>query len=372
MNWTSLFKRVSLIAFNIAASLVLVELVLRFIYTPPVLEIRLRMNALATQHAARSASQFDHEKMRFVPNSARDMHHVEYELSTAHDALGFRNPCLEKLDAGTQELFLGDSFVYGIGLSDRFTYGCQLIENGLSAYSLGVPGADMAKYLDVLRANGAAVKRRFPAMRRVNLVVFLGNDFESLRDYSSYRDMPEQASGDGKNGLLKLLGGPNRALVTNPYLNKSYALNAAKLLLRPILAPSERKDYVVNFAGSSFYKKGVTRPVEALVDSLRLVDEQIGDLGFSLHGVYLIEDPAALSEAKLQKEMLVAGADHQQIDTRFKFEAVLTACKMLSLKCVDTSIALSAEDYYTHDNHLKDAGAARLARFIAQQKVEEK
>ena len=116
---------------NFIISFFFAEVFLRFIYTPKLLSDRILLNKYTTNSGLIEAEVFDYENLRYKANSLRPMQQFEYAINYKHDQLGFRNPCYEELNKNLEEIIVGDSFVYGQGLNDPFTYNCLLIKNGI-------------------------------------------------------------------------------------------------------------------------------------------------------------------------------------------------------------------------------------------------
>ena len=151
MNLYNLKKILLYLVLNFIVLVILAEFSLRYIYTPKLLSDRILLNKLATDGKLVEAKVFDYENFRFKPNSLRPMKQVEYAINYMHDQLGYRNPCYKELNHNLEEIILGDSFVYGQGLEDQYTYGCQLIKNGISVYTLGLSGAGISEYLIMIK-----------------------------------------------------------------------------------------------------------------------------------------------------------------------------------------------------------------------------
>ena len=352
---------------NLVVILIICEILFRYIYTPKSLSIRMEMNSLAQEKRSNTKLIFDREYLRFKPNSFRDISHQEYSVQTTHDKFGFRNPCINEIDKSTEELFVGDSFVYGIGLSDNFTYGCQLKKNGLDAYTIGIPMIHVFRYMEILKKNINIIKTKFPNLKNVNLVLFLGNDFETLIDYGS-----SDENNDNKNSKRPLfrnyLAKLNYHLVKNKYLNDIYSLNGIKLLLKPIVASADKGDYVKNHSGSTFYKKSTIKKVSQITKSFEKFQKDLSLLDLKLKSIYLIEDPASLDSVRLQGDMMVARfKNYKELDVDFKVKNILLSCNQLQIKCFDTTLFLKSENYYKHDNHLRNTGAQILTKFITNQ-----
>jgi len=359
-----IFQIFKIFIINIAIILVLGEVILHYIYTPKALSYRMKINSHLENQKLKSKFFFEKDNLRFKPKSTRYLVHPEYSIKTTHDSLGFRNPCYEDINRNTKELFIGDSFVYGIGLSDNFTYGCQLKENGLSAYTIGIESTKVADYINILKKNLTNVKSKFPNLENLNLILFLGNDFESLLNYSSVFENKIEVKTE-RSSFNILLSKINFFLINNKYLKKSYTLNAIKLLLKPILAPSDKGNYVNNHNGIRFWKKNISKPTQHLVKNFIVLKKDLSNLGLKLKNIYLIEDPSALDFIRLRNDMKLAGFDHNELNVRFKIDAIIEVCKILSINCMDTTSFLQVKHhYYKYDNHLRDSGSEVLAKFI--------
>lgn len=358
------FLRISLLVmFNVLVTILLLELTLRYIYTPQSVSDRIAKNAFAVSVGNQQKAIFSYEYLRYQPNTVADMNHAEYSIQASHDRVGFRNPCLGGLSLETEVLLVGDSFVYGVGLPDDDTYGCKLINKGFHVYTIGVPGFDPSKYVEVLEKNASAIKEVHPNIRDVYMVIFLGNDFESLMNFSA-RNKKEGVALDAEGFSDNLLNKINYFVTTSKNFGQSYALAGMKLLLKPLLRSSNMGGYIVNYAGSTFYKQGENQPIGMIKKSLSLMRDRIGLSGLELKKVFLVEDPAALFKNKLELDMRLANYDPSKIDTNFKFETVLNACSELDIRCYSTGSIFVQGDYYQHDNHLTPAGAEKLADFI--------
>ena len=391
MNW------IKLIIFNLIITLLLGELILRFIYTPQILDIRISLNKKAVEQTEQEQAIFDFNKLRFEPNSINKILHSEYSISTTHDAIGFRNPCYSKINKKNFDLFIGDSFVYGVGLSNQYTYNCLLKNMGISVYTMGVPGAYVDHYVKVFDKNIESIRTQLSNPRSVYILLFLGNDFESLINYGTKKlndsksnqsiandsKSNQSIANDSKSNqsianiflqkknyyvtkAYNFLPKMNYYVTKKPYFNESYFLNGIKLLLKPIFVSSDRGSHVVTNAGSTLYKFTTKQPVDEISTSLSIIKKKLKDRGVKLGGFFLIEDAAIIDSNRFKRDLLLANIENTEIiDINFKTDAILAACEISEVSCFDSRKYLSGNDYYIYDNHLNDKGAEKLAKFLS-------
>ena len=357
---------IKIICLNIFLTILLAEVVLRYIYTPESLKNRILLNELATTQANNQRAIFNYSQWRYTPFSKSMMNHYEFEIKTSHDQLGFRNPCFIFEDTKPYQLILGDSFVYGTGLPDEFTYGCLLQELGKNFYTLGIEGSGVPEYIEMLRANELRIRSEIGDPVGVYFILFLGNDFEVLINYANtvtyetYRGINIQE--EFETNILKKI---NFLITKNPLLNKSYFIASAKLILKSIFYSSDKGNFIRGYAGSTYYKKNVRMPVPEISKSLNKMKNELASMRFSLDGLFLIEDPSALSSDRLVRDLSIAGFNKpEMIDIDFKIKSVLYACEFQNINCFDTREILDVSSYYINDNHLNTDGSKKLTFFI--------
>jgi len=358
MNW------IKVILFNTLITIILTEVTLRYIYTPTPLENRIMLNVLAKQQDIGQRAIYDYANMRYKPHTQSSMNHAEYKIETSHDKLGFRNPCAFPLiQEKNYNLIIGDSFAYGTGLPDEHTYGCLLKNEKNKYYILAIPGLNVPNYLMMLKANISRIRNNIGEPKKTFLVLFLGNDFESLVNYG----LPFETQLDPEENLFrKFLKNINYYITKQAYINESYFFVSIKLILKPLLLSSDKGDFILNYSGSSFYKKAAKKPIRQVERSISKIKYEFDNINQNLDGIFLIEDPAMLSSERLKRDLSIAGAlDISLIDVNFKIQTILKACENEQVNCFDTRPILSGSDYYVGDNHLNPDGAKKIAQFIS-------
>ncbi len=365
---------IKLIIFNFLIISVLAEFALRFIYTPPSLKNRIEMNISATNQPENENANaisnyyaiFNYSDMRFNPHSTNLMVHQEYKITTVHDAIGFRNPCYSKINWQNYNLIIGDSFVYGIGLTDPYTFGCLLAKKENSVYTMGVPGMNVPQYIEMLEKNIDRVRSQISNPNSVLFFLFLGNDFESLIKYGNEENLNLANFQISQNSFFSQhLERINTLITKTPYINQSYFITSIKLLVKSVIYSSDKGEYIINYSGSTFYKSTSVKPVFEISNSISKIKMQLLALNLKIDGFFLIEDPAMLDPHRLQRDLSVASYKKQEaIDIGFKVETIMAACQIQNVNCFDTRKILDSSSYYTHDSHLNKYGAEKLSEYV--------
>jgi len=344
------------------------EITLRYIYTPKALLLRLEINRLAKDPAQIQENYYDRKALRFKPNSVGKIMHAEYNNIATHDKFGFRNPCFDFKRKGTH-LLIGDSFLYGIGVSDLETIGCQLkmIDPKSNVYTLGIPGIGPENYLEMITQHINFINKIIDQHKKVSFLIFLGNDYEQLLNLKTNeaRHLKKVKGGEtSKQEKINIINELNLMLVKNQYLAKSYFLNGLKLIFLNLTKQKDFGSYIQNYAGSSFYKHGIKNNFDDLVVSIDFIDSFLSGLNLNLENLFLVPSPADLDLKRLKRDMLIAGMDWEKINTEFKFNNLHTACKKMNVNCVDLRTRLNQQDYYKQDNHFKSSGVKNIIPLI--------
>lgn len=354
---------VKIIIINLAVFLFLSEVILRYVYTPKAVKYRIEINNLTKKNNKENKIKFDFSKLNFTPNSNRKMLHAEYEIATVHDEFGYRNPCFKKIKnkESVKQLILGDSFVYGVGVKDENTLSCKLFKKNI--YTIGLPGAGPKIYLDVLKKQLRTLNKNFPNLQKINIVFFLGNDFEDLLNIYENKEVVTNKINSNKISFLQKI---NRYITENEYLKQSYLLASIKLILKPIIFTSDKGKYILSYANSSFYKKNVSLPVNRMSLALNYFKKEIEKMNFNINKIFLIEDPAAIFNERLERDMSLASYNFKNININFKNNSIKQACKKINIECIIVKSIFQKNDFYIQDNHLNNAGSIKLANYISK------
>ena len=371
---------------------------LRFIYTPKLLSDRILLNKYTTNSGLIEAEVFDYENLRYKANSLRPMKQFEYAINYKHDQLGFRNPCYEELNKNLEEIIVGDSFVYGQGLNDSFTYNCLLIKNGISIYTAGLPGASVKNYITIIKKNIGHIRKQFPNIKKLNLFLFLGNDFEDLIKLGIENEnlnsksklnlknevLNTERNINEKNNTVKsekkidnwnlgeketkfniYLRDLNRLIVKTPIINQSYTITSIKLIVKSFIYSNDKGDYIKTHAGSTLYKSSVKLPESEIEKSLNFIIKEISQFNLSISKIILIEDPVVIDNERFLRDISLANFNPDLINLRHKISSILSVCEKLFLNCIDTSNILKADDFFFADNHLNENGSQNLIKYLS-------
>lgn len=293
---------------------------------------------------------------------------------------GWRVPCLE--DSKEVDKFLvGDSFVFGTGVADANTFSCASKKLGKNLYTIGIPGVDPSMLLNTIKRNKDLIEIRWGNLRetlpKIVLAIYTGNDYEALLEPMNFRhtsalsnSTSSEARPDKKImpsivSMLKSLAITiNYEIVVNNRLGlgDSYFINGIKLL-----ANKNRKDgknFYQFYGGSTFYTEDAPSDKIAVTSSLASIRNTLELNGLILDGLLLIPDPAEISENRFKRNSILRGISSKagQINTSHKFENIITACKELSINCIDTRDILSEDDYFVHDIHLNKHGVEKIVK----------
>jgi len=166
--------------------------------------------------------------VRFLPFSTIEFSHYEYHYDAHFDEWGGRVIANQPpFKSKVMIPFMGDSFIFGIGVEDNETY-----VNLLAAYSnirylnLGVPGSGLPEQLDILEC-------RHKELNSPPLYIFNfseQNDFHDLLRY--YKYIPDRKGrAQSKDILQVFLEEINMYAYHNPLLKKLYIIQFIKVKL---------------------------------------------------------------------------------------------------------------------------------------------
>ena len=168
-------KNLIVLIISIIFSFFLCEIILRYILIND--QLKLRVEANKKQFKDFQKLTWNPSTLSFIPNSEGFINHPEYKYIIRHDKFGFRNPCNINENIFVNNIIIGDSFVYGVGVQDSDTLNCKV---SVSNYTIGVPNATPNCYLQLFKKNFPIIKKIIDIDRIVNLhiVFYVGNDFE--------------------------------------------------------------------------------------------------------------------------------------------------------------------------------------------------
>lgn len=183
----------------------------------------------------------------FLPHSGFRTTHYEYDTAVSIDELGGR---VTQHRGGERHIpFLGDSFLFGVGVEDDETYIHHLASASQNSedrfLNLGVPGSALHRQLDIVELRHEELGR--PGLYVFN--VFLGNDFTGIFGYFTEQEESQKASSvaAGKPDRAKrpkkktLSHNLNAFVFHNPVLKRSYLIQLVRQKLLSVLNRNNRK-----------------------------------------------------------------------------------------------------------------------------------
>ncbi|MDF1736751.1 MAG: SGNH/GDSL hydrolase family protein [Minwuia sp.] len=319
----------------------------------------------------------DGQILKFRASSEFSVSHLEYNMTAHIDELSAR-VTLPAPRAGARAVpALGDSFVFGIGVSDEHT-----ITSRLSArypdwrfLNLGFPGTAMNDQLVFLRHR----HQEIGSPDRYLFFIYTGNDLLDL-----FRGVPGEAPPERK---VKLVAQTKEAGSTRQFMSRVNAFVYHDPVLKRSYTIQLVRRYVLNTLNARVQEEGsapIMHPTilffdtnqvamqqqagELMVDQFRRLEALQQSLGFSS---LVIVIPSALQlDAERRAGMIERYALRtQDVDFRSPNRIIETAAQGRDFRYFDTLDCMSAkgdpkELYYLQDDHLRDAGVRALTACI--------
>ena len=369
---TSLLKVAAINAAGLGVALLAGEIVLR-ITKPEALEARVAMNQQLREGTQQSQSLFEKKYFRFKPNSKGEQFHSEYQHSSQHDQHGWRNPCFDPSKPATA-IVIGDSYTYGIGVSDADLFQCQAknFDPNSNIYAMGIPGAAIYQYLRILNTHSALISNLRPSSKTVNLALCMGNDFEDLIAFGIPKgerikkpvvSMPQFQ----QSGFKQFMGRINTTLMQQAGIADLRLIQALKLGIMQNSKIKDHGNFYSNYGGQTLYKKTSPDQTNALARSLNKLKADFSKAGFKLGSVVLIPDGTEVSNKRLERDAQLGGFQSSEINSNYKFDGMINACKLAELKCIDFRDKLKGDDYYVFDGHFRPSGVRAMTKSVSNQ-----
>ncbi len=333
--------------------------------------LRHRMKELAAAGMERSHEGTDLEWsyevangrfLRFSPGTSFRIRHAEYDHRVTIDALGGRTVVGPPAVSGLERLpaipFLGDSFVFGIGVPDGSTF-VSLLSQRISRpmLNLGVPGSCLTQQLDILERR----HRELGAPDLVFFGFFLGNDFSELM---GTLPADETENGGSSRGLTaskvpaRILARLNEFASRNAVLRRSYSLQLVRReVLRAFNSSRERPLVYPLFALLRREERYDRKARAALRIALDRLQALAGTLDFQ-PAFLVIPDIYQLDRVRCETRAASYGLDAARLDPAFPNRLFKDELTQRRLPFFDVTPCLGdpRELYYEIDNHLTPAG----------------
>lgn len=363
-----MIKNLLLVFVSIFISVLLVEAVLRLIYTPAPLETRMSM-VNAGLDSGDSTVKWDSDRLAYVPLQSASIAHVEYSNTATIDRYGFRNPCLQEPVTG---LLVGDSSVFGIGVDDEDTFQCVNARLGINSYTMGVPGAPPSYLIRLVQEHGKPLQEAFDFSEQFYVQYFLslGNDFAKLAAFGNQaapRKETESNSSGSSASEQSFYEWANKLVYHDSVLRYSYVLQMLKLVAITAAPQCRDCNYLDLRGGDRVYKKTVTdeeaeRHVSAVLKFMDAATETALQIGASEVGFVLIRGAHIVSERRMDKELRLQGAVVEDFNLQYQSDIFARAASQRpQITVFDSTRCLQeypqADDlHYQFDGHFTKTG----------------
>ena len=362
-------KNLIVLIISIIFSFFLCEIILRYILIND--QLKLRVEANKKQFKDFQKLTWNPSTLSFIPNSEGFISHPEYKYIIRHDKFGFRNPCNINENIFVNNIIIGDSFVYGVGVQDSDTLNCKV---SVSNYTIGVPNATPNCYLQLFKKNFPIIKKIIDIDRIVNLhiVFYVGNDFEDLINLE--RNCPNKSININEKQYSGLISSLNY-IITKGFLSEFYLPQLPKLFyknyknkIRYKSINSSNNKYFKDNGSDTFYTNINHVNQKKLLTSLNIFDKKLKKNANEKLNIiyYLLPSGSDINEDRLIRKSKISSFDYRIIDTNIKYLSILKSCKKIRVSCVDLRKYLKGQNYFFHDTHLNASGVKILSEVIEE------
>jgi hypothetical protein len=370
--------KLTLIFFNISLLLlvfIVLEIVIR-IFAPGWLVYRMKYLNTGNLEGFGTDAHWDLDVRdgqiySFKPGTNFKVYNTEYENTVHINSFGGRNTeANEKKDTNKIIPFMGDSFVFGIGVEDTETMvSITRKMTGNNFLNFGFPGTCI---VDQRRM----INTRYDKLKPPSIVIygfFLGNDFEDIiknhsRDSSKAGSsvIPKKDSASKKEEVKNsgFAWRMNR-LINHSFLRKLYSLQFIKQKLLNIKNKGKAKDmdlvfYLLDSKNTEHIKQART---DIDIEIKKLSEDAYQPI------VVLIPDRYQVSSPLRKSMCAYYNLDEKYISPYLPNQILIEALDKYKIKYIDPTrclIAHSAEGalYYTQDNHLTKLGQKIISECI--------
>lgn len=320
----------------------------------------------------------DNNFLKFRAGSEVAVSHVEYNMTAHIDEMSGRVTVPPRESGVPVVPLLGDSFVFGIGVSDEQTIASRLAERhrDLRFLNLGVPGTALNEHLYFLRHRHEEIGNP----NRYIFFMYTGNDLVDL-----FRGTPGEAPPERKVKVVahaseasssqRFLSRVNAFVYYNPVLKRSYAIQLVRRYLLNMLNASAQNEGRVPLIHSSILMFDTRQEVmhqqagELLAEQFRRLDDLQQRLGFASI-VIVIPNMFQLDAERLSGMAERYALQPGDMDIMRPNRIIADAAEGHDFRVIDTFDCMAAtadpkELYYLQDDHLRDAGVRALADCIA-------
>lgn len=316
------------------------------------------------------------EFVSFVPNSEFPAAHYEFKHPVNIDEFGGRltTTAASSTKKNINVPFMGDSFLFGLGVQDEETYVSILGEN--SEYRLlnfGYPGSALSDQLDI-------IEWRHHEINNSGLYIFnffTGNDYTNILTYHTKTKKGTTALQPRRGPLTIAAERINDFLNHNRFFRNSYAVQFIKA--RALYYHNQRKrslDEPYRMGEFVFYvihpDKNFPRMVELLDWELERLDRLSRELNFKKFFI-IVPDRLQVDDRLLQTKIAYYGLDPETIDVMLPNRVLHQKLEERKIPFIDVTPCVREAVkngeypvYYTLDTHLTAYGHRIVAQCIKE------
>jgi hypothetical protein len=361
--------RLAALGLGLAFSLGVCELALR-LSTPPWLHQRMaELRAGEFQELGTDRGwPIVEENGRFVkfrPSSRFTISHYEYRHSADVDELGARVVPDAPSVAETVP-FVGDSFVFGIGVPDRDTFVNLLARSAQRRLvNLGFPGTSLNRQLDIVEKRHVELGSPTSYV----FVVFLGNDLAELRDTALAESPSKRPEPQPRLRLAQL----NSFVYHHRLLKRIFLIQFVRQKLLAFFDRTRSTGMDPIFRVLQVESRFLAEAGGLYRDELLRLQRLSRERGFEPLFV-LVPDRHQINERLLTLRADYYGLDASSLDASAPNRTLAKMLNDLRIEFIDTTECLRAagrttDIYYVQDNHLNVVGHRALANCLSQEGV---
>ena len=300
----------------------------------------------------------------YEPNTSFTVSHYEYNHVANIDAWGGRVVSRNPVLAHNNRLVpvLGDSFTFGVGVSDLQTFVSKLAAANadFEFLNLGVPGSAFPQQLDILEMRHAEL---FQPTSYI-FFYFLGNDFADILSHAE----PKQTSNNKKRWKFSNLAKKiNTFVYTNPILKRSYLLQFVRKFamdlgnLTGIYQQPLHPVFDIMDVGDEGYKARAAAVLESQIARLESLEKKYGfsSMVVAIPHVYQVNDSERNETAR---EYGISAGSLDVLRPNRVLENITAKHQIHffdATHCIRNA-GKRQQLYYTQDKHFTPAGHASL------------
>jgi len=304
--------------------------------------------------------------LSFAPRTRIDVVHREYHHYADIDELGGRQTQLDS-NCTTRVVFCGDSFTFGVGVSNADTFISRLQKaSSARLVNLGVPGSALPNHRFIIEHR----HRELGSPPLYFFCFFLGNDFADI--YKAHLQQKTKPVARNRSALRGFAEKVNR-FVLKSALRRSYLIQFVR---RPFVERMRRRSsdsavdpiFLMMNPQNQGYRSEVIDYLNEELSALNKLAEQL-----RFRAVFiLIPDKHQVSSLARTRRAQMYGLDPATLDPLLPNKTLAPLLTAHGFSLIDPTEAFLAnarpdEFYYVYDNHFTRAGHSFFAGAITRE-----